>query len=115
MKKTFDVVGKRKYFYTFSLAVIIIAIILSFVLGMGVAIEFKGGTIITYSYTGTIDADAVAAAASEAAGPHSSWAGSWSGSLPPAHNGCGSAGHSRWSAGFQAVRQNKSGYCCRFD
>lgn len=69
MKKTFDVVGKRKYFYTFSLAVIIIiAIILSFVLGMGVAIEFKGGTIITYSYTGTIDADAVAAAASEAAG-----------------------------------------------
>lgn len=33
MKKTFDVVGKKKYFYTFSLAVIIIiAIILSFVL-----------------------------------------------------------------------------------
>lgn len=55
MKKTFDVVGKRKYFYTFSLAVIIIiAIILSFVLGMGVAIEFKGGTIITYSYTGAM-------------------------------------------------------------
>ncbi len=66
--KTFDVVGKRKYFYIFSLAVIIIAVVLSFVLGMNVAIEFRGGTIITYSYTGTIDESEITAAAEEFSG-----------------------------------------------
>ena len=47
MNKTFDVVGKKKYFYIFSIAVIAVAIILTFVMGMNIAIEFKGGTIIT--------------------------------------------------------------------
>lgn len=66
--KTFDVVGKRKIFYTISVAVIALSIILSFVLGMNVAIEFKGGTIITYSYDGTISDSAVASAATSAIG-----------------------------------------------
>lgn len=60
MNKTFDVVGKKKYFYIFSIAVIAVAIILTFVMGMNIAIEFKGGTIITYSYNGTIDETKVA-------------------------------------------------------
>lgn len=64
MNKTFDVVGKKKYFYIFSIAVIVIAIILTFVMGMNIAIEFKGGTIITYSYDGTIDENKVASTAS---------------------------------------------------
>lgn len=64
MNKTFDVVGKKKYFYIFSIAVIVIAIILTFVMGMNIAIEFKGGTIITYSYDGTIDESKVASTAS---------------------------------------------------
>lgn len=66
--KIFDVVGKRKIFYTFSIAVIVLSIVLSFVLGMNVAIEFRGGTIITYSYTGDISDSEVAAAAAEVTG-----------------------------------------------
>lgn len=67
-KRTFDVVGKKKLFYTFSIAVILLAVILSFVLGTNVAIEFKGGTIVTYSYSGSISDSAVAQAASDAVG-----------------------------------------------
>lgn len=63
MNKTFDVVGKKKYFYIFSIAVIAVAIILTFVMGMNIAIEFKGGTIITYSYDGAIDETKVASTA----------------------------------------------------
>ncbi len=66
--KIFDVVGKRKIFYTFSIAAIVLSIVLSFVLGMNVAIEFRGGTIITYSYTGDISDSEVAAAAAEVTG-----------------------------------------------
>ena len=66
--KIFDVVGKRKIFYTFSIAVIVLSIVLSFVLGMDVAIEFRGGTIITYSYTGDISDSEIASAAAEVTG-----------------------------------------------
>ncbi len=66
--KTFDVVGKRKIFYIVSLAVIILSFVFTAVFGMNVAIEFKGGTIITYSYDGTVDENAVAAAAQSATG-----------------------------------------------
>ncbi len=66
--KTFDVVGKRKIFYIISIAVIALAFIFTAVFGMNVAIEFKGGTIISYSYDGTIDENAVAAAAQEITG-----------------------------------------------
>ena len=66
--KTFDVVGKKKIFYVVSVSVIVIAIIVTLIAGMNVAIEFKGGTIITYSYDGTIDENAVAAAAQQITG-----------------------------------------------
>ena len=66
--KIFDVVGKRKIFYTFSIAAIVLSIVLSFALGMDVAIEFRGGTIITYSYTGDISDSEIAAAAAEVTG-----------------------------------------------
>lgn len=68
MNKTFDVVGKRKSFYIFSCTVIALSIILTFVFGMNIAIEFKGGTIVTYSYEGTISDSAVAASATSAVG-----------------------------------------------
>lgn len=63
MNKTFDVVGKKKYFYIFSIAVIVLSIILTVIMGMNIAIEFKGGTIITYSYDGTIDENKIASSA----------------------------------------------------
>lgn len=68
MNKVYDIVGRKKYFYCFSAAIIALALILTFVLGMNVEIEFKGGTIITYSYEGAIDEDRVADIASELAG-----------------------------------------------
>lgn len=66
--KTFDVVGKRKIFYIVSLAIIVLSIVFTAVFGMNVAIEFKGGTIIAYSYNGTIDENAVASAAQSVTG-----------------------------------------------
>lgn len=66
--KTFDVVSKKKIFYTVSLCVIALAVILSFIVGVDVAIEFKGGTIITYSYAGTIDESAVESAVKDVTG-----------------------------------------------
>ncbi len=66
--KIYDIVGKKKIFFTVSLLVIALSIVLTFVLGMNVAIEFKGGTIITYSYVGTVDENNVEAVASDVAG-----------------------------------------------
>ena len=66
--KTFDVVGKKKIFYIVSVSVIVLSIIFTAIFGMNVAIEFKGGTIIAYSYNGSIDENAVAAAAQEITG-----------------------------------------------
>ena len=68
MTKTFDVVGKKKYFYIFSCLIIALSIILSFVIKTNVAIEFKGGTIVTYSYNGELSDSALASAAKEATG-----------------------------------------------
>lgn len=66
--KTFDVVGKKKVFYIFSAAVIALSIILTFVLNINIAIEFKGGTIITYSYNGTVNESEVSKLASDTVG-----------------------------------------------
>ena len=54
-----DFVGKRKVFVIISAAAIALTVIFTFVLGVNVDIRFKGGTIITYSYEGTIDTNAV--------------------------------------------------------
>ena len=66
--KIYDVVGKKNIFFTVSAIVIVLSVILTFVLGMNVAIEFKGGTIVTYSYTGTINENEIASKAAEVTG-----------------------------------------------
>ncbi len=53
--KVFDFVGKRKIFCVIPLIIAAITIILALILGVEVDIEFKGGTMLTYSYSGTID------------------------------------------------------------
>ena len=58
-KKNLDVVGHRKIFYGISCALIALFIVLTLVLGLNVDIMFKGGTIMTYSYTGEISTDEV--------------------------------------------------------
>lgn len=54
--KRYNFTGKRKIFYIISAALIALSIIVSF-LGVDIAIEFKGGTMITYSFAGDINSN----------------------------------------------------------
>lgn len=54
-KKVLDFCSKRKIFLIISLSLIVITILATFILKINVAIEFKGGTIITYKYSETIN------------------------------------------------------------
>lgn len=54
-----DFIGKRKLFFTISLALISIIILASLVFGVLMDIQFKGGTIITYNYIGSMDMNEV--------------------------------------------------------
>ncbi len=58
MKKQVDFVGKGKMFSIISIALIVVTIIVA-LFGVKVSIEFKGGTILTYSYEGDIDVNDV--------------------------------------------------------
>lgn len=64
-KKNLDVVGHRKIFYCISCTLIALFIVLTFVLGLNVDIMFKGGTIMTYTYTGELNTDEVKDVVSE--------------------------------------------------
>lgn len=66
--KTLNVTGHKKLFYAVSIIIIVAAIIVSVVAGLNMAIEFKGGTLITYTYEGTIDTSAVENAVKDASG-----------------------------------------------
>ncbi len=50
-----DFVGKRKLFFSISLALLALALVCSMIFGVNLDIQFRGGSIITYSYTGEID------------------------------------------------------------
>lgn len=54
-KKSLNVYGKRKIFYTISCSLVAAFVVLTAVIGLDMALEFKGGTIITYTYEGEID------------------------------------------------------------
>lgn len=58
-KTNADFVGKRRIFVIISAAAIALTAIFTFVLGVNVDIRFKGGTIITYSYEGSVDTNAI--------------------------------------------------------
>lgn len=51
-KKVYDVTGKKKIWFLISLALIVAIAVTAIVKGVEIAIEFKGGTIISYSYEG---------------------------------------------------------------
>lgn len=59
-RKTLKVYSKKKVFYSISCGLIALFLVLSFTIKPNVAIEFKGGTIITYTYEGDIDTKEVA-------------------------------------------------------
>lgn len=68
LKFNFDYVKNRKIYFTISLAIILIGILSSFILGVKLDIEFKGGTLITYLYEGEISLDEFKATAENALG-----------------------------------------------
>jgi preprotein translocase subunit SecF len=63
-----DFIGKRRIYYAVSLSVITLGILFSIIFGVKLDIQFTGGAIITYSYTGDLTKDEVEAAASQALG-----------------------------------------------
>jgi len=56
--KVRDFIGKSKFFFILSLVLIVLSILSTFT-GVDIALEFKGGTIITYSYVGDVDISTV--------------------------------------------------------
>lgn len=55
LKKELNIIGKRKIFFTLSSIIILAAIVASFIFGVKLDIQFTGGSISTYSYSGDID------------------------------------------------------------
>ncbi len=51
----FDFIKNRKIYFIISIAIIVVTLACSFIFGVNLDIEFKGGTIITYSYEGNVD------------------------------------------------------------
>lgn len=55
----FDFIGKKKIFLTIPVVIIAIGLIFNIIFGTELSVDFKGGTLITYSYTGEVDMDKV--------------------------------------------------------
>ncbi len=57
--KTIDFIKNRKLMALISAAFLLIGLIVNLVMGVELDIEFKGGTLLKYSYEGSLDADTV--------------------------------------------------------
>lgn len=68
MTKNFDFIGKRKFSFTFSIALIVIILAFTVFRGVKLDIEFKGGTFVNYSYSGELDIDKFANTAKDVIG-----------------------------------------------
>jgi preprotein translocase subunit SecF/SecD/SecF fusion protein len=64
-KKQFDFIGKRKLFLLISVAILVAGLITNLFLPTELDINFKGGAIFTYSFTGDVDQSAVTEIAKE--------------------------------------------------
>jgi len=64
-KPVYDAVGNHKKFLVAPALIAGAALVLTFVIGLQVAIEFRGGTILSYTYENAIDTAAVQAAVEE--------------------------------------------------
>jgi len=53
--KNFDIVSKKKLFITIPIVLLLVTIIYTAIFKAEVSIEFTGGTILAYSYTGELD------------------------------------------------------------
>lgn len=61
--KILDIYGKRKLFFIIPAVIAVAALIVALIAGLEVDIEFKGGTLINYSYKGDLDTAALKTAA----------------------------------------------------
>ena len=57
--KQFDFVGRKKIFAAISIGIIVIGVLFNIIFGTQLDIEFKGGTLLQFSYEGTIDKSAL--------------------------------------------------------
>ena len=64
-KTDIDFVGKRKIFVIISAALIAVTVLCTFIIGVNVDIRFKGGTMLTYSYTGDVNTNDIKATVEE--------------------------------------------------
>ena len=64
-KKIYNFCSKKMMIFIITAAIVAVTLIGCLVRGISGAIEFRGGTMITYQYTGDIDTNAVKAAAGE--------------------------------------------------
>lgn len=56
-KTNIDFIGKRKLFFTISIVLVAFSVLSTFIFGVDLDIQFKGGTIITYVYDGELNCD----------------------------------------------------------
>ena len=50
-----DFVKNKKIYFAISIALLVVAVLFSAIFGVNLDIQFKGGTIVTYSYTNELD------------------------------------------------------------
>jgi preprotein translocase SecF subunit len=60
--------SKRKVYFAISISIMVIGIIAMFINGVHLDIQFKGGALLKYTYTGEMDADVAADVATEQLG-----------------------------------------------
>ncbi len=67
-KYSFDFIKNSRKYFIISAVLIAVCLVSSFIFGINVDIQFKGGTLITYLYDGEINTDTFAADAQDALG-----------------------------------------------
>lgn len=58
--KQFDFISRRKIFMFISIGILLVGLLVNLIFGVEMDVTFKGGTMLKYSYTGTMDTDAAA-------------------------------------------------------
>ncbi len=66
--KVRDFYGNRKIFFVLSAVLMVVVLLCCFIRGVAVSIEFKGGTLATYSYSGSISESELSSLAKDVLG-----------------------------------------------
>ena len=66
--KVRDFYGTRKVYFVISAILVVLVLLCCFIRGVQVSIEFKGGTLATYAYSGSIDESGLSSAAQDVLG-----------------------------------------------